>query len=87
MTPMNVAWRILKARGAPKRRAERQEQDQRDLEEFVQRRDKHFADGKVYRRTMVKVRAPHAFWGVEDKNIKFVRPDNERLTEFESKEK
>lgn len=86
MSPMNVAWSILKARGAPKRRAERQEQDQRDLEEFVQRRDKHFADGKVNRRTMVKVRAPHAFRGVEDKNIKFVRPGNEQPTEFELNE-
>jgi|TARA_B100000900_G_C20394341_1_gene639990 hypothetical protein len=64
-------WNVLKARGAAKRRKE----DQRDLEEFAERRDKHFADGKVGPRSMVSIRAPQALAGVQHKNIKFTNPD------------
>lgn len=64
-------WNVLKARGEPKRR----KQDQRDLEEFAERRDRHFDDSKVDARSMVKVRAPRAFAGVNPRNIKFTDPD------------
>jgi len=64
-------WIVLKARGAAKRR----EKDQRDLEEFAERRDKRFADGDVDFRSMVRVRAPRALAGVQHKNITFTNPD------------
>ena len=73
-------WILLKARGAAKRR----EKDQRDLEEFAERRDRHFDDADVDFRSMVNLRAPKALAGVQHQNIAFTDPDEQSAGSVEN---